>query len=250
MREHLFFDYLCPQKERMSNSFFRFKQFVIYQDRCAMKVGTDGVLLGAWCDVSSARSVLDVGTGTGVVSLMIAQRSTARVTAIEIDADAAGQARENVFGSPWKDRVEVINADFKSFSPSGIFDVIVSNPPYFANSLLPPDAHRATARHASGLTYEELLKGVSALLSPQGEFFVVVPADASSSLEVIASRYGMYVSRWLDVITTPGKQPKRCLLAFRFTSSGYQKQELLIEEQRHLYSKEFTGLLKEYYLYL
>ena len=133
----------------MSNPYFQFKQFTVWHDKCAMKVGTDGVLLGAWASVQNAHKILDVGTGTGLVALMLAQRSLpdADIIALEIDEAAAGQARENVTRSPWKERVEVVQTDFRDYQSSDKFDVIVSNPPYFVDSLECPDQQRNAARH-------------------------------------------------------------------------------------------------------
>ena len=143
----------------MSDSSFLFKQFIVHHDRCAMKVGTDGVLLGAWAPVDQAHTALDVGTGTGLVALQLAQRNPhLRVTAVEIDAPAAAQAAENVAGSPWPDRIEVVCADFNDFQPDGRFDLIVSNPPYFVDALPCPDRQRNTARHAGGLNYDLLFR--------------------------------------------------------------------------------------------
>src|SRR5574344_2567439 len=133
----------------MSNSYFRFKQFSVFQERCAMKVGTDGVLLGAWAKVDAANRILDIGTGTGLVALMLAQRSTAMITAVEIDEEAAIQAEENFCQSPWANRFEVVNSDITSYETDALFDVIVSNPPYFVDSLQCPDGQRSLARHLS-----------------------------------------------------------------------------------------------------
>lgn len=131
----------------MPNPYFSFKQFTVYHDRCAMKVGTDGVLLGAWADVVSARNILDIGTGTGLISLMMAQRCNARIRAVDIDADAVEQARGNVAASPWQDRIEVELQDICHFTSETLFDVIVSNPPYFTDSLKCPGKQRNIARH-------------------------------------------------------------------------------------------------------
>ena len=133
----------------MSNPYFQFKQFTVWHDKCAMKVGTDGVLLGAWTSVESAHRILDIGTGTGLVALMLVQRSLpdANIVALEIDEAAVGQARENIIRSPWKERVEVVQADFRKYRSSDKFDVIVSNPPYFVDSLECPDRQRTAARH-------------------------------------------------------------------------------------------------------
>ena len=212
----------------MSNPYFQFKQFTVWHDKCAMKVGTDGVLLGAWTSVQGARRVLDVGTGTGLVALMLAQRSPAdvKIVALEVDTAAVEQAKENVARSFWKEQIEVVQADFNQYHSSGKFDVIVSNPPYFVGSLKCPDVQRNAARHATSLTYEELLKGVAGLLAEDGTF----------------------TARQLNVITKPGGVPKRVLIAFSFGNRECVVEELLTEIARHKYSEEYIMLTREYYL--
>lgn len=228
---------------------FIFKQFAVRHNRCAMKVGTDGVLLGAWSDTSHASDVLDIGTGTGLIALMIAQRSPAVITALEIDADAVSQAKENVADSPWKDRIEVVQQDFRTYRPDRKFDLIVSNPPYFSDSLCCPEKQRAMARHNSNLRYDELFEGVVRLLSDEGRFCVIIPMDVSETLRTMAEGLGLYPARQLIVITTPKKQPKRTLMEFVFNPEVVcDKKELLLEEKRHQYSSAYVELTREYYL--
>lgn len=229
--------------------YFEFKQFKIRHDRCAMKVGTDGVLLGAWSDVERAGRVLDIGTGTGLVALMIAQRSPARIVALEIDAEAATQACENVTGSPWKERIEVVRQDFRTYTPSIKFDCIVCNPPFFENSLQCPAQQRTLARHTSELNYYELLEGVSKLLTDDGRFSIVIPTNVSTAVQELAETFGLYPYREMKVITAPGKQPKRTLLAFAFDPKAECRiEEMLVEVKRHQYSEEYIRLTKDYYL--
>lgn len=234
----------------MSNPYFQFKQFTVWHDKCAMKVGTDGVLLGAWTSVQNAHKILDVGTGTGLVALMLAQRSLpdADIVALEIDETAAGQARENVTRSPWKERVEVVQTDFRSYQSSDKFDVVVSNPPYFVDSLECPDQQRNAARHNDSLTYEELLEGVAGLLAEDGAFTIVIPVDVADRVKMIAAVKNLYAVRQLNVITKPGGVPKRTLITFTFSNQECVVEELLTELARHQYSEEYIALTREYYL--
>ena len=218
----------------MSNPYFQFKQFTVWHDKCAMKVGTDGVLLGAWTSVESAHRILDIGTGTGLVALMLAQRSLpdANIVALEIDEAAVGQARENV----------------RKYRSSDKFDVIVSNPPYFVDSLECPDRQRTAARHNNSLSYEDLLEGVSGLLTENGFFTVVIPADVAERVKKIASIKKLYAVRQLNVITKPGGIPKRVLITFSFSNQECIVEELLTELARHQYSEEYMTLTRDYYL--
>lgn len=233
----------------MPQPYFQFKQFTVWHDKCAMKVGTDGVLLGAWAPVGSANRILDIGTGTGLVALMLAQRTgKASITALEIDSDASIQARENVERSPWKERVEVIQADFKQYYSPLKYDLIVSNPPYFADSLESPDQKRNCARHNGHLTYEELLKGATSLLSAQGIFTLVIPSDAAGCVAELAAKYALYPSRQLLVSTKVNDKPKRILISFTFEKQECHTEHLLTEIARHQYSEEYIRLTKDFYL--
>lgn len=233
----------------MSNSYFQFKQFTIWHDKCAMKVGTDGVLLGAWAPTNNAKNILDIGAGTGLISLMIAQRCLAKITAIEIDKDAANQAAENVKSSLWEDRIDIINTDFKEYKSNIKFDLIVSNPPYFSDSLLSPNTQRSTARHTNELTYNELFKGVSNLLEVGGEFSIIIPSDVSNQIKDIASSNNLFLVRQTHVYPKPNSSPKRDLLSFSTTPiENPLCDNLTIELSRHQYSEEYISLTKSYYL--
>ncbi len=181
---------------------------------------------------------------------MLAQRSLpdADIIALEIDEAAAGQARENVTRSPWKERVEVVQTDFRDYQSSDKFDVIVSNPPYFVDSLECPDQQRNAARHNGSLTYEELLEGVVGLLAEDGTFTIVIPADVADRVKMIAATKSLYAVRQLNVITNPSGIPKRTLITFTFSNQECVIEELLTELARHQYSGKYIALTREYYL--
>lgn len=236
-------------RRAMPNPSFTFKQFTIFHDRCAMKVGTDGVLLGAWTDLSSSRRVLDIGTGTGLIALMLAQRCrNAHITAIDIDEDAVDQARGNILSSPWKDRVEAVLQDVRTLPSQPVYDTIVSNPPYFIHSLKCPDLKRNTARHTDTLEATVLLEKVSGLLVEEGRFSMVFPSEQTEDIIRLASGFGLYPSRHTSVITRPGLPPKRSLMEFRKTESTCTTDELVIELERHVYSEDYIALTRDFYL--
>jgi tRNA1Val (adenine37-N6)-methyltransferase len=233
----------------MPNPFFSLKQFTIHHDRCAMKVGTDGVLLGTWTDIRHSRRILDIGTGTGLISLMLAQRQAdATITAIDIDAEAVNQAQENIQDSPWKERITAVLQDLKTYRPQELFDTIVSNPPYFIDSLKCPDNQRNTARHTDTLDMHTLLYQTSLLLTPEGRFSIVLPAEQTNTLIEAAGRVGLYPSRHTAVITRPGLAPKRTLMEFTRQIEAFQTEELVIELERHVYSEAYIALTKDFYL--
>lgn len=233
----------------MRNPFFRFKQFEVRHDRCAMKVGTDGVLLGAWTDVSRSKQVLDIGTGSGLIALMIAQRCDAHITGIDIDEDAVGQACENVAASPWSGRICISRADVAGFH-GGKYDTIVSNPPFFNEQVHCPDGQRNAARHTESLTFECLLDAVKRLLTDDGSFSVILPAGLMGSFTTSAAERHLYASRRTDVLTKPGVLPKRVLLTFSKSIRACETDSLVIESSPRVYSSEFIRLVKDFYLYV
>ena len=232
----------------MPNQYFDFKRFRIEQDKCSMKVGTDGVLLGAWFPMESGKNVLDVGSGTGLVAIMAAQRGALSVTAVEIDPQASEQAFQNAANSEWSDRIFVQCVDFAHFTAEIRFDRIVSNPPYFRDSLRCPDSGRNAARHNDSLSYETLVRCSAALLAPDGLLCVVLPFYAVGEFTKCAATQGLNLCRRTDVITAPGKQPKRSLLAF-----GKQKTELMTEVLAMCGSdgketSDYINLVRDFYL--
>lgn len=212
----------------MGKDSFAFKQFKVAQDRCAMKVGTDGVLLGAWAGGGCPSRCLDIGTGTGLIALMLAQRFPgAVVDAIDIDRDACRQAEENVAASPFGGRIRVSLSSLQEWQPRVAYQLIVSNPPFFVNSLKNPDNRRLTARHTDTLSYADLFRGVSRLLSDDGVFAAIIPSDFLESFVAESCISGFFVIERCGIRTTPAKPVKRWLLAF----SKHRPQQLLETEQ-------------------
>ena len=227
---------------------FRFKQFEIEQDRCAMKVGTDGVLLGAWAQ--GGRRILDIGSGTGLISLMMAQRfPEAEVVGIDMDADACGQARENVMASPFRDRVEIECCRLQDFGASGVFDAIVSNPPFFVDSLKNPDSKRAMARHTDSLPFRDLFAGVKRLLSDDGVFSAIVPVEVVEQFVAESCILGFYLIKKCGVKTVERKLPKRFMLSFaKHRISPYEEHVETMMDSHGNRSEWYRKITEEFYL--
>jgi tRNA1Val (adenine37-N6)-methyltransferase len=215
-----------------------------------MKVGTDGVLLGAWTAINKAKDILDIGTGTGLIALMLAQRSTAIIDAIEIDRDAACQAIENIKSSPWHNRIHVYNTSLQHYSlHHKQYDLIVSNPPFFQNALPAPDPKRMLARHNQQLSMSELVLGVKRLLTSDGRFCFIVPPDVFRVFTELAEKQLLFPVRQTHVRPAPNRPVKRILAAFSSIRSDESVEELIIESNgRHGYSEEYIELTSGFYL--
>ncbi len=215
-----------------------------------MKVGTDGVLLGAWTEIASSQHILDIGTGTGLMALMLAQRSLAKIDAVEIDRDACIQARENVERSPFCDRINVYHSSIQDYTPtcSVRYDLIVSNPPFFANAYKAPNKERAIARHSDRLEQVDLLQAAQQLLSQNGRLVVIYPTEASQTLHQKAEAFGFFCYRKLYVKPTLNSPIKRVIIVLAKNQSEYQENTLTIEADRHIYTAEFIALIKDFYL--
>ena len=232
----------------MSNDYFRFKQFCIHHDRCAMKVGTDGVLLGAWGCVEGSR-ILDIGTGTGLIALMAAQRNPeAKVCGIDIDEEAVFQARENIAESPFCSRIECILKDVLAFETKELFDAILCNPPFFTEDTLPDDKSRALARNNKNLPFPLLINKVADLLADDGVFSLVVPSGLVQEIVGLCLENGLHLVRRCQVHTTAQKPPRRTLLAFSRQNLKCDEQVLCLMDKDGSRSPQYQELTKDFYL--
>jgi tRNA1Val (adenine37-N6)-methyltransferase len=240
---------------------FQFKQFTVQQDRCAMKIGTDGVLLGAWCPMdNNPFSVLDIGAGTGILSLMLAQRSHAeQIDAIEIDENAYEQCVENFENSPWKDRLFCFHAGLDEFvdEPEDEYDIIISNPPFYTEDYKTDNEQRDLARFTDALPFEELVEAADLLLSENGIFAVIIPFASEENFISLAKNVDLFPFKITHVKGTPTTEIKRSLLAFSRNPKDPSDieqakqitiEELIIETTRHQYTEDYISLTKDFYL--
>jgi len=227
---------------QMPRSSFRFKQFNIHQQNAAFKVGTDGVLFGALADLPSDGRILDVGTGTGLIALMAAQRTACDIVAMEPEHNSFIQARENISQSKWADRITVLECTFAEYfsRTEEKFDSILSNPPYFRNSLKNPEKAKSVARHADSLTREELLAGSSILLTENGSLQIVLPYTECSDFISKAAEKMLYCNKIIRIKTTPSGNPKRVILQFEKVKRPLKDSVFTI------YSREGSGFSNEY----
>jgi tRNA1Val (adenine37-N6)-methyltransferase len=231
------------------NPVFRFKQFTIAQDNCVMKVNTDGVLLGAWATIGKARRMLDIGTGTGVLALMLAQKnSEASVDAIDIDDAAVMQAGQNFAGSIWHQRMMAYNLPLQEFFPGMKYDVIISNPPYFIDDLKAADERKNIARHTTALSYEELLGGIKRLLAPKGTAFIVLPFFNLAAFEYIANQNGLFFQKVTEVIAVAGRTPYLALIELKDKEDTKRTDSLTIQQENGEYTEQYITTTREFYL--
>ncbi|TXD48197.1 tRNA1(Val) (adenine(37)-N6)-methyltransferase [Polaribacter sp. IC073] len=234
---------------------FQFKEFTIHQDKTAMKVGTDGVLLGAWCAVDHyPDAILDIGSGTGVISLMIAQRSDAMtIDAVEVDESAYEQTVENFEKSDWGDRLYCYNATFIEFADEiaeeeESYDLIVSNPPFYTEDFETEDAARNKARFTSSLSFSALIEGVVKILSENGIFATIIPFKEEEEFINLAKEHHLIINRVCRVQGNETSEIKRSLLEFSFQASEIKETHLIIETGRHQYTEDYINLTKDFYL--
>ena len=234
----------------MPNSYFKFKQFTIYQDECAMKVSTDACILGAWAKVNASSSVLDIGAGTGLLSLMLAQRfPDIYIDAIEIDHQAAVQATDNIAKSDWKSILQLIESNVKEYD-AGKYDHIICNPPFFSNSLLGPDGNRNTARHDLSLTQKDLIIAFDKLLVEEGVATVIFPAIEHETWANLLKSSGYYIHEQLYVLPRVGSKHNRVISTCSRIEKALIGNTLAIKDLDNVYTPEFTQLMKPYYLNL
>ncbi len=227
---------------------FTFKQFHINQQQCAMKVGTDGILLGAWASVSKCKKILDMGCGTGLLALMLAQRSTpdCHIYAVELDTLAAQQAQENIDCSPWQARIKLIQDDVLHFlrTTQETFDLIVANPPYFEQGIACKNEERELARYTQQ-SHSEWLHCAESQLSEQGKISFVLPYEAAKKLEKSTA---LYCIKQTEIITKMGKPPQRMLITFAKQPCLFEQDQLIIYDENNRYAAEFIALTKDFYL--
>lgn len=242
----------------MANHYFRFKEFTVWQDKCAMKVCTDSCILGAFAaneigfQNPSPTSILDIGGGTGLLSLMLAQKSAASVIAVESDPNAFEQMQQNFQASEWKERLLAIQQDIRKFETEKRFNIIISNPPFFENDLKGTDESKNLAKHDSGLLLSKLIKIISNLLMPGGKFFLMVPWLRKDYLLTLLEESGLGIESILNVGQTPGHKPFRSIISGvnQVRENKNTSEQVLIIQDKNGYTDEFKKLLNDYYLYL
>lgn len=228
---------------------FQFKQFTIHQDRCALKVGTDGVVLGAWANVEGAKRILDIGTGTGLLALMAAQRNAeALIDAVEIDDASAEQAAENVAASPWADRVRVHRMDVRRLRANAPYDLILCNPPFYAGEMDSSDARTGVAKHGGELTFAQLVEAVRTLLADDGRFACIIPLNREAELLELAEGAWLGVERRCVLRYLDGRPAKRVLLELVRGGGVAVEEELTVEHAPSSFSEAYRTLLKDFML--
>jgi tRNA1Val (adenine37-N6)-methyltransferase len=234
----------------MPKNSFTFKHFTIHQDRCAMKVCTDACILGASTDVENVKNILDIGTGTGLLALMLAQRSNAQIDAVEIEKSAYSQAVGNIDESNFSDKINVCHQDIKSYISTIHYDLIISNPPFYQKSLQSPDSQANKALHAVTLTFDDLIESVVRLLKPNGRFVVLLPPFEAEKLIQLAQKKDLYLSKKTLIRHDESKPVFRIIATFQnIQMLDYQEETLVIHEKNSkTYSEKFRVLLKDYYL--
>lgn len=243
------------KRDEATSKPFQFKQFSISQDRCAMKVGTDGVLLGAWADVRDSKMILDIGTGTGVIAIMLAQRNEkAKVHGVEIEEQAYQQAQENMENSAFSERLTSFHIDIQTYMrvTDRKYDLIVSNPPFFTGGTLSATQDKMNVRHTVKLPHGDLLLAVKHLLNPKGKFCVILPLIEGLRFKELAERAGLFCTKMTEVRPKAEKAVERLLLQFENQGNMMLQNQLIIQAKdgRHDFTEEYTALVKDFYIIL
>lgn len=227
---------------------FQFKQFAISQEHSALKLGTDAVLLGALTEFSNPRNILDIGTGTGILALMMAQKYRCAITAIDIDEGAILDAKENVKNSPWKEKITIIHGNIHDTDLQQKFDGIICNPPFFSNSLLNPELNKAIARHTITLTPQSLFHSIETLLDNDGKASIIIPFSEKKLFCETATLTGLYaIAEWLVFPKTNATSPNRCILQFAKKWQPFTQKRIAIRNDDSSYSDEFNQITRDFY---
>jgi tRNA1Val (adenine37-N6)-methyltransferase len=233
----------------MPNNYFQFKQFTITQNGPVFKVGTDGVLLGAAADVSESHRILDIGAGTGLISIMLAQRCNAEIVALEPDYDSFMQLNENVDNCNWKERIKAVNCTLQDYQPGNRFDTIVSNPPFFIDSLKNPDPVKSSSRHTDSLSQDDILQKMSELLEDTGTLQLILPYAEGNIFIAKSAGFDLFCNKLVKVKPLPASEVKRLIMIFSRTRTILHESFLTIETgPRHNYTDEYKELTSRYYL--
>lgn len=230
---------------------FQFKRFNVQDENCAMKVGTDAVVLGAWINAENSKSILDIGTGSGIIALMLAQKSSATIDAIDIDSASIHDAEKNFKESPWSEKLKAIHCSLSAYAYQSEkkYDLILSNPPYFINSLKSVSERKNISKHTSTLNHEELLSGAKSLITPEGRFSVIIPYDQVDSFVNIALVEGLFCINKLIIYPTKKKPANRIILEFSLNRSDKTKEgELTIRDNLGSFTEQYKNLTKDFYL--
>jgi tRNA1Val (adenine37-N6)-methyltransferase len=235
----------------MANTYFQFRQFTVHQDNCAMKVSTDSCLFGAWVaeqSAGAAGNLLDIGAGTGLLSLMLAQSTNTSIEAVEVEDLCFRQLTENIDTSDWKHRIKCVHVDILKYSPEKNYDLIISNPPFYENQLQSPDAAVNLARHANELSIAALFQKVKDLIHPEGEFYVLIPFYRLAECLERADKLGFFVHQQVEVRHSNQHKPFRAMIGFRITPVEKKFETIEVNGHYGQYSPRFKNLLSPFYL--
>jgi tRNA1Val (adenine37-N6)-methyltransferase len=230
---------------------FRFKQFSVDQTGCAMKINTDGVLLGALVNAKYPKNILDIGTGTGVIALMLVQRfASANIDAVEIDSLAAKTSRRNFVNSPFSDRLNIYPVSFEDFfteNPDKKYDLIISNPPFYINSLKSPKANKKLAKHTDAAFFERLVNCLPKHLANDGTCWLILPIETAELVKEIADKNDFFVKKTIDVYSYPDSLPHRKILTLSLANTEQDSEKFVIYDEPKVYSREYQAALKDFF---